>query len=111
MIFALDYDNTFDQDPDFWENFVEDACNNGHDTYIVTWRDDRYDRTPNLLHAETVAAVYYTRGVAKKFYLEHIAQLPPDRLPTVWIDDRPHTVSENSKMTEEELVEWRKTRQ
>ena len=111
MIFALDYDHTFDVDPVFWAQFIANSFMFGHDVYVVTWRDDRYDRTPALLQVEQVVPVYYTRGVAKKFYLEHIAQLPPDRLPTVWIDDRPHTVTENSKMTEEELVEWRKIRQ
>lgn len=108
MRIALDYDATYTLDPGFWEEFEEIAGRNGHDVRIVTIRDDRYDRTPDLIELERYFKVIYTRGVAKKWFVSHFV---PDFHPVdVWIDDRPETILANSETTPEDLAAWRAQR-
>lgn len=40
MIIALDYDNTFTRDPDFWDDFVMLARAYDHECVLVTGRSD-----------------------------------------------------------------------
>lgn len=108
MKIALDYDKTYTADRVFWNAFITAARESGHDVRIVTIRDERHDRTQPLIDLEQHVPVIYTRGVAKQFFIQHFV---PDFWPvSVWIDDRPRTIFENSDATPESLVQWRAER-
>ena len=48
MNIALDYDNTYTEDPEFWYEFMQNAKARGYNIFIVTFRDERYDMTDGL---------------------------------------------------------------
>lgn len=106
MRIAVDYDNTYTEDPVLWDAFIGQAMNRGHDVYIVTARDDQYDRTPALIAVERTVRpnhVVYCRGIAKRWYCLHFGPGAID----VWIDDRPEAILANSTATPEDLAAWR----
>lgn len=102
---ALDYDDTYSADPEFWENFLQLAENCGHNVFIVTYRDERYDfdRTLSLLK-NNGTKVYFTRGVAKQWWMEQFS----DETVNIWIDDKPEAILFNSSFHRKDLLEWRK---
>mgnify|MGYP002757933485 CR=1 FL=1 len=104
MKIALDYDNTYTEDPNFWNAFSEDAVERGHTVYIVTARDDRYDYIDQ--HFPYVKDVIYCRGVAKRWFCHHFPRIDFD----IWIDDKPESIDNNSTATRDQLDEWRKER-
>lgn len=107
MLIALDYDHTYDRAPDLWKKFIDLFENEEHTVILATYRDDRFDKTPLLEELEKIIPVYYTRGVAKKFWLEHFAPAEHSS-PDIWIDDRPEAILNNSGLNKEGLSEWRK---
>lgn len=107
MKIALDYDKTYSADPTFWGWVINSAVNHGHDIRIVTARDDRLDRTMDLVKVERILPVIYTRGIAKKWFCERFVE---NFVPDVWIDDRPESVISNSDFPVEGLAEWRANR-
>lgn len=106
LLFCLDYDHTYDADPAFWNDFIETAWASGHDVILATYRDERFDKTEHLVFLERMIPVYYTRGVAKKWWLEQFAA-PEHSRPNIWIDDRPEAILHNSGLNREGLKEWR----
>lgn len=104
LLIALDYDKTYDADPDLWQIFANKAVLRGHRIVLATYRDDRFDKTPLLKEAETLFPVYYTRGVAKRWWLE---QFGPEDKVDIWIDDNPEAILYNSKLPKEALAAWR----
>jgi len=110
MKIALDYDKTFNLDPQFWSTFERLAYHYGHEVKIVTARspvDDPLskDRVHDI-------PVIYCDGIAKRFFCHWFA----DRTggvnnrswdPDVWIDDKPEGVGANSNATKEVLEKWR----
>jgi hypothetical protein len=104
MHLALDYDDTYTRDPNFWDVFIRSALEVGHRVSIVTFRDERHDWTPSLgwLRDEIQIPVICTRGVAKGFYCDNFHEHVD-----VWIDDRPAGILHNSSLSPEGLAEWR----
>lgn len=107
LLFCLDYDKTYDADPGLWNNFIQSVQNSGHRVILATYRDDRFDKTPLLEEVSKTIPVYFTRGVAKKWWLEQFAPEENGR-PDIWIDDRPEAILNNSGLNREGLAEWRK---
>lgn len=107
MLIALDYDNTYDRTPALWMKFIDLFMREGHTVILATYRDAYFDKTPLLERLEKRIPVYYTRGVAKKWWLEQFAPVEHSR-PDVWIDDRPEAILYNSGLNREELFEWRR---
>ena len=105
MRIALDYDNTFTADPKLWRAFVFMARQSGHEVYIVTARDERYDRTPDLHEVSKHVPVIWCRGVAKRWWCSHFGPGTFD----IWIDDKPEAILYNSTATPSELIDWRAT--
>lgn len=104
MHIALDYDDTYTLDPVFWDMHITSARLRGHTVSIVTYRDDRYDWNADLRRLQSDGvAIYFTRGVAKKWWCE---QFGPEKID-VWTDDRPMSLFENSRYSRPELAEWR----
>jgi hypothetical protein len=104
---ALDYDKTFNLDPDFWSEFEILAHKYKHEVRIVTARSPKLDR----LSKDRVRdiPVIYCDGVAKRFVCTHFADDYKGWIPDVWIDDKPESVDKNSTATREILEEWRKS--
>ena len=107
MKIALDYDETYSVDPEFWNLFIASAKARGHEVRGVTARDDRFDRTAGLVELEQLIPVIYCRGIAKRWYCTHFVE---DFVPEVWVDDNPEAVLLNSRGTPEDLAEWRAQR-
>ena len=103
MRVALDYDGTYTLDPKLWDTFIALFEANNHTVCIVTFRDERYDRTDLLDKLSTYIPVYYTRGVAKKWWYEQFGTGDVD----VWIDDTPEALLHNSAFPKDKLEEWR----
>lgn len=101
---GLDYDETFTADRELWTTFIINAQKRGHEVYLVTYRDDRYDWTDdmNILQGMGVPIIC-TRGVAKEWYCIHFG---PGKID-IWIDDKPERIYKNSDATPEFLKEWR----
>lgn len=103
-VIALDYDETYTADPLFWREFMSSARERGHNVFICTYRDDRFDRTDELDFLEQDDFdVVYTRGVAKRFWCE---QFGPGKVD-VWIDDEPEAILNNSNLSVDGLHVWR----
>ena len=89
MKIALDYDETFTEDPIFWDMVIAAARHRLHTVKFVTYRDERFDNDDILTDAAALGIeVVFTGGKQK----EHIC---PDI--DVWIDDSPETIV-NSKL-------------
>lgn len=104
MRIALDYDKTYDADPELWDDLIRLCEVMGHEIVLLTYRDERFDVTPLLESLSERIPVYFTRGVAKKFWSEQFGPGPID----VWIDDRPEAILNNSHFAPDQLVHWRK---
>lgn len=104
MHIGLDYDHTYTADPKLWDDFIVLCLDAKHKVSIVTFRDDRYDKTPALERLRHVMFldVVYTRGFAKKAWM-----LTHHSAVDVWIDDRPEGILQNSSLTPDQLAEWR----
>lgn len=75
MKIALDYDGTYDSDPELWEKFITLAKGRGHEVKIVTLRDD------GLRMPVTSVPVMYSIGRKRECWDAD-----------VWIDDHPENV-------------------
>lgn len=106
MKIALDFDNTYTLDPEFWDDFIRNSYDSGHTVGIVTVRHPYWDAHPLLdfLFCEFGIHVIFTDGRAKKDFCKELG-VEFD----VWIDDRPQTVLENSpwKHSSPDLKKWR----
>lgn len=107
MNIALDYDNTFTADPEFWLDMIASAVASGHDVRIVTARDERFDRSDAMVNLESLIPIVYCRGVAKKWFMSHFGD---GFVPDIWIDDRPESIFSNSDFEPAQLADWRATR-
>ncbi len=103
MNIALDYDGTYTADPDFWYEFINTAKVRGHDVFIVTFRDEDYDKNDELTFLEEDGVdIFYTKGVAKVWWMEQFGCRVD-----IWIDDTPAALLSNSSMTSRSLADWR----
>jgi hypothetical protein len=107
MKIALDFDNTYSADPNFWNLFLRITKICGHEVRIVTARDERFDRTAALVELEQRVPVVYCRGVAKKWFMTHFGE---GFAVDVWIDDKPESILINSEFAPDKLAEWRANR-
>lgn len=106
MLICLDYDGTYHADPELWSVFITACQSRGHEVILATYRDDRYDQTPLLEELAGRIPVYYTRGVAKKWWMEQFAPIEHAK-PSIWVDDRPEAILNNSGYARDSLEEWR----
>lgn len=90
MLLALDYDDTYTRDPEFWNQVIALAVARGHSVICVTARDgdceiDRGEVERDLAHQ--VEAILFTAGKAK-WPVAYDAGF----MPSVWIDDQPNWI-------------------
>jgi hypothetical protein len=84
MIIAMDLDDTYTADPEFWGEFAERAKYKGHRVYLVTLRHTRQGLEDEF---EIFHDIYATGGTRKRLHLAEKG-ITPD----IWIDDQPETV-------------------
>lgn len=78
MIIALDYDNTYTADPQFWNDFINRANENKHKVICITMRFPHENIEMNYCR------IYYTSRKAKAPYAaKHGIKVD------IWIDDKP----------------------
>lgn len=82
MLIALDYDGTFEREPQMWVEFIRSARHFNHQVIIVTGRRN----THVCLNVPGDISVVYTHGFAYK--VDGLVQAGYPR-PDVWIDDMP----------------------
>ncbi|MGD9682614.1 MAG: HAD family hydrolase [Candidatus Obscuribacterales bacterium] len=103
MNIALDYDGTFSAEKSGWLEFIDSFTMRGHKIYIVTYRNeiDKNEEFDQLYWWKDVSTIY-TDGKAKRQFVRELG-IEID----IWIDDRPETILEDSKITPEEYQVWR----
>ena len=87
MLIALDYDDCYTKDPDFWLEVIKLAQSRGHSVLVATMRtfdetQSMCDKLTNLVHQ-----VVPTERLAKLPFLAAYG-IRPD----VWIDDQPQFI-------------------
>ena len=90
MNIALDYDETFTADPEFWSSFVGDAMARDHEVRFVTYRSSADSADAENNHdiessaEELDIRIHYTSGKNKHQYCNEIGFKVH-----IWIDDMP----------------------
>lgn len=83
MIIALDFDETFTEDPTLWTAFVVKAKIRLHTVTFVTYRDSRWGNSDIEGEADCLGIdIVYTAGKQKQHCFK----------ADVWIDDSPETI-------------------
>ena len=83
MIIALDFDETFTEDPILWTAFVDRAKTRLHTVTFVTYRQPNGDNSDIEYEAKCLGLdIVYTSGKQKQHHFK----------ADVWIDDSPETV-------------------
>lgn len=91
VLIALDYDGTYTNDPDFWNDFIYMVKSRGHKVICATMRYDDPVESKDVNRTIGVSCeVIYTGRKAKKDFLAKM-NIHPD----VWIDDNPLWLYQN----------------
>lgn len=86
MNIALDFDDTYTRDPAFWDKFIADAKERGHDIRIVTFRKSTMT-DPALDYLARSIPVIFTEYIQKRAFCNHVGFMVD-----VWIDDSPEFI-------------------
>lgn len=82
LVIALDYDNTYTDAPELWDEFIKSATRRGHVVVCVTYR------TPDMpIETEMQIPVFYTSGQLKADFMREYGLEP-----SIWIDDMPELI-------------------
>jgi hypothetical protein len=87
MIIALDYDDTYTKDPNFWLYFIFSSKLHNHETVIVTARLDKDMEEIYKEFASREIKIYNTNLSSKQDYLASLG-IKVD----VWVDDNPEAI-------------------
>ena len=81
--FALDFDETYTEDPELWNHFICNCYKRGHTVTFVTYRFDSWENTDikTVAHAHGMDIVF-TAGKQKMHCFA----------ADIWIDDSPQTI-------------------
>ena len=88
MNIALDFDDTYTRDPEFWNKFIDDAKDRGHDIRIVTFRKSTMT-DPALTRLSEKIPVIFTEYMQKRAFCNYLGWIVD-----VWIDDSPEFIVE-----------------
>ena len=86
MKIALDFDDTYTRDPPFWDKFIADALERGHDVRIVTFRKSSMT-DPALDYLRLTIPVIFTEYQQKRKFTNEMGWIVD-----VWIDDSPEFI-------------------
>jgi hypothetical protein len=88
MIIALDYDDTYTRDPEFWDQVVALAKSRGHMVVCATMRSKAEGTQVVRDLYSKVDQIYFTDRKAKWDYVTKKLGVTP----SVWIDDNPYLI-------------------
>lgn len=83
MLIALDFDDTYTKDPDFWDDFICNAKNRNHKVICVTMRFEEEGKEVFKTIGKR-CDIIFTERQAKEKFLNKMG-IKPD----IWIDDSP----------------------
>lgn len=86
MNIALDFDDTYTRDPEFWDMFIDNAKTRNHDVRIVTFRKSSMTE-PALDYLLQKIPVIYTEFTQKRSFTNRMGWMVD-----VWIDDSPEFI-------------------
>lgn len=86
MLIAIDYDDTWSRDPEFWRGVCTLAEQRGHTVIGVTAREE--DEHGDMCQHYFRLRRFHTAGKAKRKFVEERMGRPVD----VWIDDSPEFI-------------------
>jgi hypothetical protein len=86
MNIALDFDDTYTRDSNFWGLFIGLCKSHNHDVRIVTLRKKEMYH-PALDYLSQSIPVIYTNGNSKRSFCNKMGWFPD-----VWIDDSPEFI-------------------
>ena len=92
MMIALDYDETYTVDPEFWDLVIALATSRGHSVICVTMRHPHEGEEIEEALQFKVEKIIYTGRKAKVKFVDEAGYCP-----TVWIDDSPHWLLQDSR--------------
>jgi len=91
MKIALDYDDTYTKDPEYWDQLIFIAEEYGHEIFVITNRQGISDEDDEVFNVPIDSSnVVFTGGKAKKEFAEDLG-IKID----VWIDDEPEYILED----------------
>ena len=91
MLIALDYDDTYTQDPELWNEFIKNSKQKDHEVICVTMRHDiDFERTEVVDSIGKLCNIIFTGRKSKKLFLNMMGIIPD-----VWIDDKPFYIYED----------------
>lgn len=93
MLIALDYDETYTEDPLMWDRFIRLAIASGHAVICVTMRHEG-ESADVCESIGRLCTVYCTGRRAKLEYMTEIG-----RIPDVWIDDSPMFITQGAAVS------------
>jgi hypothetical protein len=92
MVIALDYDDTYTRDPEFWNMIIDLAQSRGHEVICVTMRYEKEgSQVIRDLH-QRVDQIIFTERQAKYEFVTKMGIMP-----SVWIDDSPWFILMDAK--------------
>lgn len=94
MKISIDFDETYTEDPQLWDQFIQLALSRGHEVYCITMRS--YTEGPEIRASVgqlvPEANIHYTDRKAKRPFMEALGINIG-----VWIDDSPHWILTNAR--------------
>ncbi len=88
MLIALDYDDTYTLDCEFWNKFILNAKEKDYKVICVTMRYDNMIEGPDVINSiGKLCKVIFTGRHAKKEFVNYMKIFPD-----VWIDDSPQWI-------------------
>ena len=92
MLLALDFDETYTRDPEFWDMVISAANYRGHSVICATMRyEHEGEEVINALQHKVEKIIFTGRKAKFKFVTE------AGYYPSVWIDDQPNWLYVDSK--------------
>ena len=88
LVIALDYDGTYTEDPDLWNDFIASALGRGHEVVFVTGRFG----IEKIRNVPFGIPIHYTGLRCKANYMEEAGidvDIIIDDNPEYWTDDIP----------------------
>jgi len=95
MILALDYDKTYTEDPEMWQQFITLAHKQNHTVMCVTLRHDFENGDMCKILIDRVRVIYTGRQ-AKREFVKNLGVWID-----VWIDDTPDFIVGDFKILKE----------
>lgn len=92
MLLALDYDETYTRDKEFWNQVIELAKSRGHAVIVATMRYEHEGKDVKTDLADKVEKIIFTGRKAKYRFVTLAGYMP-----SVWIDDNPYFILMDAK--------------